>query len=336
MEAILWKEKPNNQVECILCGHRCQISEGKRGACGVRENRKGRLYSLVYGQAISVAIDPIEKKPLFHFLPGSISLSVATVGCNLHCLHCQNHSISQMPYESGRIEGSWIEPKQIIDIAVKKECQSISYTYTEPTVFFEYAQDIGLLAKEKGIKNVFVTNGLLSKEAIDKASSWLDGANVDLKSFRSSWYKQVCKGPIQAVLESIPRMKERGIWIEVTTLIIPDGNDSDEELKEIAKFIRDIDKGIPWHITRFHPCYKMLDRPVTPISTLHRAREIGLNMGLKYVYIGNIWGDKGEHTYCPKCGHRIITRYGFNLEEINIKDKKCKFCNEPIDGVGIP
>lgn len=236
-EAMLYK-KVDGKVKCSLCAHRCTIAEGKRGVCMVRENRKGKLYSLVYGKAIAAHVDPIEKKPLFHFLPGSLSFSIATIGCNFRCEHCQNWDISQKSKNGDEIIGTEINPEQIVQNALNNNCTSISYTYTEPTIFFEYAYDTGKLADEKGLKNNFVTNGFMTEEAIKKISPYLDAANVDLKSFSDSFYKKICGARLEPVLQSLKNMKKKGIWIEVTTLLIPTLNDSDDELRQIAEFIK--------------------------------------------------------------------------------------------------
>ncbi|MCK4739691.1 MAG: AmmeMemoRadiSam system radical SAM enzyme [Deltaproteobacteria bacterium] len=334
-EASLWTKGEGGSVTCNLCCHRCKIAEGKRGICGVRENLGGTLVSLNYGTVIAQSIDPIEKKPLFHFQPGSTSSSVATVGCNLRCLHCQNYDISQMPKGGGKIKGTPTEPESVILRAATIGCKSMAYTYTEPTIFFEYAMDFARLAKEEGLKNVFVTNGFMTPECLDSLDGLLDGANVDLKSFSDDMYKKVCGARLKPVLDSIEHMLKLGIWVEITTLIIPTVNDSEKELREIARWIAKTDKRVPWHISAFHPAYKMMDIPSTPRETLTRAREIGLEEGLRYVYTGNVPGDKGESTYCYDCGKMIIKRYGYNIKSKAIKDSKCTYCSAVIDGVDL-
>ena len=321
-------------VECFLCRHRCHIKEARRGICQVRENREGVLYSLVYGKLISQNIDPIEKKPLFHFLPGSLSYSIATVGCNFRCSHCQNYEISQYPrLHSGAITGRSATPAQVVDSAVKFGCGSISYTYIEPTVFFEFAHECAQLAHERGIKNVFVSNGYTSSEATRKIAPYLDGNNIDLKAFTDKFYREVCGARLAPVLETIQLMKELGVWVEVTTLVIPGWNDSDGELRQIAQYIKGVDPEIPWHVTRFHPTFKMTDRGATPSSTLQRAREIGIAEGLKYVFVGNIPGEGGENTICPNCNETIVERMGFSILSNNLVSGKCSSCNHPIAGV---
>ena len=335
MKAMFYESNKDNLVNCFLCPHRCVIPELKRGICKVRENRKGTLYSLVYGKLISEAIDPIEKKPLYHFYPGSLSYSIATAGCNFRCLNCQNYEISQMPKESELISGEQTDPENVVSAAKKYDCLSISYTYTEPTIFYEYALDTSMIAHEKGIKNVFVTNGYITDEALVRISPYLDGANIDLKSMSDSYYRKICGAKLQFVLDAIKSYKRLGIWVEITTLIIPSLNDSEEELTKIANFINSVGSEIPWHISQFHPTYKLSQLSRTPISTLEKARKIGFDVGLKYVYTGNVPGDEGENTYCYNCGEILIRRYGFQLIKNQIKNGKCPRCGSKIDGIGL-
>lgn len=333
-KAMLYKKLKGKQVECQLCAHRCKIADGKKGICAVRENRGGVLYSLSYGKAIAAHIDPIEKKPLFHFLPGTPSFSVATAGCNFRCDFCQNWDISQLSKEwQGEFPGKDLPPGKIVEEAVKNNCQSIAYTYTEPTIFFEYAYDTAKLAQKKGLKNVFVTNGFQTPETIEKMVGVIDAANVDLKSFSDGYYRKICGGRLEPVLESIKLMGEKKIWVEVTTLIVPGLNDSEEELTQIAEFLVEISKDIPWHVSRFHPQYKMTDRDATPVETLHKAVEIGKKAGLNYIYVGNVWNDKYESTYCPACGEVVLKRVGY-LTESFLQDKNhCPVCGFELPGV---
>lgn len=334
-EALLYTKTGDGKAKCHLCNHYCTISAGKRGVCGVRENRDGTLYSLVYGKLIAANIDPVEKKPLFNFHPGSRSYSIATTGCNFRCLHCQNFDISQHPKEHPDIPGRSATPEDVVSEALLAGCKSISYTYTEPTIFFEFAYDCARLAHEKGIKNVFVSNGYTSPEAVRMIAPYLDANNIDLKG-DDNFYKTVCGARLQPVLDTIKLMKELGVWVEITTLIIPDYNDSEDFLKWTAEFIKSVDPAMPWHVTAFYPTYKLLDKPRTPVATLRRAREIGLETGLKYVYEGNVPGEGGENTWCPSCGGLLIERSGFYLSEIKMKDSKCLKCGACIDGVGMP
>ncbi len=341
MEAYLYKKHNDKRVTCELCAHTCTIKHGKRGICGVRENKNGMLETLVYGKLVARSVDPIEKKPLYHFYPSSLSYSIATVGCNFKCRFCQNADIAQMPRDTknvsdpGRIPGTFAKPDDIVEDALKHQCKTIAYTYTEPTIFFEYAYDTAKIAAGKGIKNVFVTNGYMSEMALTMIAPYLHAANVDLKSFSNDFYKKQCGATLEPVKETLIRMKTMGIFIEVTTLLIPDLNDSEEELLKLSTFIcRELGADTPWHISRFHPTYKLTDRSPTPVDSLQKAREIGLNSGLNHVYAGNIPGDEGENTYCPKCKKMIIKRWGFKILEHNMKNGACGFCNTGITGEG--
>jgi pyruvate formate lyase activating enzyme len=332
-EAMLYEKKENEKVRCSLCSHRCIISDGKRGVCGVRENRKGTLYSLVYGKIIAAHVDPIEKKPFFNFLPGSASFSIATAGCNFRCLFCQNADISQGAAKYKEMPGEPSTPSEVVRLAKTKKCVSIAYTYNEPTVCFEFAYDTSVLARKEGIANLYVTNGFMTEEMLRAYGGFLDAANVDLKSFSDKFYREVCGARLEPVLSSLRLMKKLGVWVEVTTLVVPKLNDSPEELRQIAEFIKtELGTETPWHISRFHPDFRMTDRPPTPVETIHAARDIGLDVGLRYVYAGNVPGDVGENTYCHSCNELLIRRYGFSVEENKIKDGKCQHCSAKIDG----
>jgi pyruvate formate lyase activating enzyme len=332
-QAMFQEPREGGKVLCGLCSHRCLIAPGHRGICAVRENRDGTLFSLVYDRIIARNIDPIEKKPLFHFLPGSLSFSLATPGCNFRCKHCQNADISQLPRDGGgMVPGEPVSPAEIVEAALRHDCASISYTYTEPTIFFELAYDTAKLARKAGLKNVFVTNGYITPEALREISPFLDAANIDLKGFTDDFYKNVCGARLQPVLDSIRMYRELGVWIEITTLVIPGHNDSENELRQIAQFIRSVGESVPWHVSRFHPTYKLIDQPVTPVKTLKHARRIGLDAGLRYVYEGNVPGD-GEETVCWSCAKQLVKRYGFSVETNHVTDGKCEFCGAKIDGV---
>ncbi len=321
-------------LQCFLCSHRCRIKIGKRGICGVRENREGKLYSLVYGRIVSENVDPIEKKPIFHMLPASLSYSISTVGCNFRCQHCQNYGISQYPHQhKGEITGSHRTPEQVVEAALERRCKSISYTYVEPTIFYEFAYDTAKLAHQKGIKNVFVSNGYTTPEAVSEIAPYLDANNIDLKAFSDKFYREVCGAKLAPVLDTITQMKELGVWVEVTTLVIPGWNDTDKELQSIAEFIKGIDPQIPWHVTAFYPTYKMIDRGATPVSTLRRAREIGKAAGLHYVYVGNVPGEGGENTFCKRCSKEIINRTGFSISSVHMDGNRCGYCKEPVAGI---
>ncbi len=337
MEALLYIPLKDHTVQCYLCSHRCIIKDGRRGICNVRENKNGYLETLVYDKVIACHIDPIEKKPLYHFYPGTLSYSIGTVGCNLKCSFCQNADIAQMATDyDGRIVGKSFSPEDIVAGAEKGNCKSIAYTYTEPTVFFELALATAKLAHAKNIKNVFVSNGYMSAEALDMASPFLDAANVDLKAFSDDFYKKMCKARLAPVLETLKKMKALDIFVEVTTLLIPGLNDDPEELKALAAFIvNELGDDTPWHVSRFHPTYKLTDRPATPLETLLMARDTGLNAGLKYVYTGNVFGENSENTFCYSCGQKLIDRRGFRVAKNKIIDNKCPDCGALIHGVGL-
>jgi len=331
-EAYLYEKMDNESVRCFLCSHKCLVKEGAKGICGVRENRAGTLVSLVYGKVIAKHVDPIEKKPLFHFLPGSRSYSVATVGCNFKCRFCQNADISQMPSDQNLIWGEDTTPAMIVNEAVKSGSSTIAYTYTEPTIYYELALDTARLASSKGLKNIFVSNGYMTEECLKDIHPDLHGANIDLKSFTDKFYKKQCGAKLEPVLRNIETIRRMGVWLEVTTLLIPGLNDSLDELKNLAKFLAGVDSDIPWHISRFHPTYRLTDVHPTPPESIRRARDTGYEAGLKYVYTGNLPGDEGEKTVCHACGALLLDRFGFNIRENRIKNGHCPQCHGEIPG----
>ncbi len=331
-EAILYERLDDNKVRCNLCNHRCVIPEGGKGVCRVRVNEKGRLYTLVYGKTISQHIDPIEKKPLYHYLPGSRTYSIAAPGCNFHCQWCQNWGIVHMTVDDYDTLGQRANPAEIVYSAKRSGSQSIAYTYTEPTVFFEYAYETAKLAQQEGLRNIFVTNGYMTTEMLNIFHPYLDAANIDLKSFREETYHHYVGAELQPILENLKKMKELDIWLEVTTLIIPGLNDDPAELRDSAQFIcEEIGPETPWHVSRFIPHHKMRDRPPTPLVTLSQAREIGIEEGLHFVYIGNIAAD--SNTYCDECGSLLIHRQRFLVHELNLQEGCCPNCGKPITGV---
>ena len=332
-EAYLYERLENERVRCFLCNHRCLIKSGDKGVCGVRKNRSGTLVSLVYEKVIASHCDPIEKKPLFHFLPGTSSYSIATVGCNFRCLFCQNADISQMPSDHNQIIGENMTPEKIVKDAVGTRSASISYTYTEPTIYFELAVDTARLAVSEGLKNVFVSNGYMTEQCLQDMYPDLHAANVDLKAFNEKFYKEQCGAKLQPVLKTLEIMKKMGIWLEVTTLLIPGLNDSMEELKELAQFIAGLDPNIPWHISRFHPTYRLTNVRATPAEIIRSARDLGYEAGLRYVYTGNLPGDEGEKTFCHDCGELLIDRLGFHVSQNRIKKNHCPDCGAEIPGV---
>jgi pyruvate formate lyase activating enzyme len=359
-EARFYEALPEGRVLCTLCPHDCHIVEGGRGACGVRYNKNGVLYTLVYDRVVSRSVEPVEKKPLYHFYPGSTAYSIATVGCNLRCAFCQNWEISQWPKEhlpkrlaqSGEVEtqepicprltelekaipGERVTPQTIVEAALAAGATSIAYTYTEPTIFYELAYDTAVLAREHGLKNIFVTSGYISEAPLRELATVLDGVNVDLKFFKEKSYRRISRVRMQPILDAIRLYHDLGVWVEVTTLVIPGVNDSDEELKAIAEFVHSVGVEVPWHVSQFYPAHKMLDRPVTPMETLRRAGDIGRAAGLRYVYEGNVPGEKGENTYCYKCDSLLIDRYGFYVRANRIRAGCCPDCGAMIEGIGM-
>ncbi len=326
-EALYYQKNPDGSVKCLLCPHECTIKENMRGICGVRENINGSLFSLVYGKAVSASIDPIEKKPLFHFLPGSKAFSIATVGCNFRCLFCQNYEISQAPKPKKPIAGHDLPPEDVVSLAENYGCSSIAYTYTEPTIFYEYAIETAKLARRHGLKNLWISNGFTNPEPLEEISKYIDVANIDLKG-SDEFYKKITGGRLDPVLDTIKSLSKKGVWVEVTTLLIPGHNDSEEDLNFMSKFISSV--GAPWHISRFFPMYKMTDVIPTPISSLRKAKEIGKKNGVKYIYIGNV--NEKSDTVCPKCGFHVIERDGYEIKN-HLKGGKCPKCGYKIEGV---
>lgn len=334
-EAMLYEKLSESRVRCNLCAHRCVILEGKHGICQVRENRNGVLYTLVYGRIIAEHVDPVEKKPLLHFYPSSTAYSIATAGCNFRCEWCQNWEISQMPRQQHLITGKETGPEEIVAAAQRARSRSIAYTYTEPTVFFEYTYDTAKLAHTADLANIYVTNGYMTKEMVETLHPYLDAANVDLKAFRDETYRKYVGGRLQPVLDSLKLMKRLGIWLEVTTLVVPGINDDPEELRDAAQFVADeLGVDTPWHISRFFPAYELIDLPATPVAVLEQARKIGLEAGLRYVYVGNVPGE--ENTSCHSCGRLLIRRSGYWILENNVEpDQRCPDCGARVAGVGM-
>ena len=330
--AKFYKQLNNNIVQCRLCNHFCAISDGDIGKCRTRKNVNGKLYSLVYGYPVALNVDPIEKKPLFHFMPGSSTYSLGTLGCNFVCANCQNWDISQAQDIENKVKKmEFIEPEKIIKEAIENECESISYTYIEPTIFTEYALDIMKLAKENGLKNVWVSNGFMSEECLNAIIPYLDAINIDLKSMDDDFYRDNCGARIQPVLDNLQIIKNAGVHLETTTLIIPTLSDSFEMLKRAADFIAQLDSDIPWHLSKFSAdiSWKLKDLPDTGDSLIHQVYEIGKEAGLKYVYVGNIPGDQKENTYCPACGELAIRRLGYHIERMDNKGR-CAVCDKDL------
>ncbi|MFB0560413.1 MAG: AmmeMemoRadiSam system radical SAM enzyme [Candidatus Lokiarchaeia archaeon] len=332
-ETMIYEKLENDAVKCGICPNRCIINPGKRGKCKTRENMDGTLYSLVYSSISSIAVDPIEKKPLFHFYPGSTAFSISTVGCTFHCLHCQNWTISQAEPESGLTRE--FSPEEIISAAKNRGSRSIAYTYNEPFVFYEFVYDTAKIARKNNIKNILVTNGYVTPEAIENIAPLIDAANVDVKAMTDKFYKEICGGNLQSVLDAVVLMRKKDIHLEITNLIIPQKNDSVSEITKFTEWVKDnLGLDVPVHFSRFYPQYKMRNLDPTPISTVIKAREIAQDMGLHYVYCGNIPG-QGENTNCPSCGQLIIGRWGYTIEECNLtKENTCPNCGTEINIIG--
>jgi pyruvate formate lyase activating enzyme len=330
--ARFWK-KLNGEIQCLLCPRNCRIAPGKRGFCGARENDAGTLYTLVYGSVVSMAADPIEKKPLYHFWPGSSVFSIAAPGCTFTCLHCQNWEISQA--RVGQVETEDLPPEELIRLTKEYHCSGIAHTYTEPTIWTEYAIDVGKLARAENLYSVYVTNGFISPEALQELEPWLDAANVDVKAFSEDFYRRICGARLQPVLEACEWMYEHRIHLEITYLIIPKENDRPEEIREFCRWVSEkLSPEVPVHFSRFYPQYRMLERPPTPVETLERAHKIAREEGLSYVYLGNVPGHPYDNTYCPGCGEMLISRYGYTILEFNLKNGRCRKCGRKIPLVG--
>ena len=330
-EAQLYNRLEDQQVQCQLCAHYCRIPDGKFGFCQVRQNISGILYTHNYAKLVAANVDPVEKKPLYHFLPGTATFSIASVGCNFRCGFCQNWEISQVN-SSGQHWGEDFRADKVIKLAQQNNCRSIAYTYTEPTIYFEFVLETARLAKEAGLRNIFVTNGYLSQEAASLLSPYLDAANIDLKFFKEDSYQRICSAKLKPVLDSIQLLKAAGVWIEITTLIIPGENDTPEELTAIARFIASVNPNIPWHISRFHADYKFQEYAPTPERTLKLAYDLGIGQGLQHVYVGN-FGSWGQDTLCSVCRKLLIKREGLSILESHLAQNKCVFCQAALAGV---
>lgn len=333
MKTALLTEQTNAGIRCLLCAHRCVLKDGQTGICKVRKNVGGQVVSLSYNRVAATHSDPIEKKPLYHFLPASTSFSIATMGCNFKCTFCQNHSLSFVHGDQGPPYGDAIAPEKLVKAALAHRSKSISYTYTEPTIYFELMIETAKLAKEAGIKNVMVSNGFMSPEALAEIAPYMDAANIDLKAFRDEFYKKFCAARLQPVLETIRGMRHAGIWVEVTTLMIPTLNDDPGELRQLISFLIDVDETMPWHVSRFHPQHKMNDIHPTQPQAIFDVLENAEDMGLKYVYAGNVPSDRWGDTHCPNCNYTVIERSGYFTDAAGLENGCCTNCNQPIAGV---
>jgi len=331
-DARFWESVgKGDMVKCRLCPHECTVPKGTRGICGVRENREGKYKTLVYSRPVSMNVDPIEKKPLFHFLPGTKAFSIATAGCNIECKFCQNWQISQAKPED--IDSQYVPPEKIVEHALDSKSQSIAYTYSEPTIFYEYMYDTAKMGKEKGLHSVIISNGFMNEKPLRELCAQLSGVKIDLKAFTEKFYKETCGGSLQPVLHTLEVLKEIGIWYEIVVLIVPTLNDSEKETREMCQWIvKTLGTDVPVHFSRFHPTYKILNLPRTPVATLERCHAIAKEEGIKFPYLGNVWNHKLENTFCPKCGKLLIRRQGYYTKIEGLKQGKCEKCGEAIPG----
>jgi len=333
-EASLYEKLKDNFVKCSVCPHRCTIRPGGKGICKTRVNKDGKLYSAIYGEVTSTAVDPIEKKPLFHFWPGSYSFSISAVGCSFKCSWCQNYHISQV--EPGDVFADQLEPEKIVELAKRYGCKSISYTYNEPIIWHEYVLDTAKLAKKEGVLNVLVTNGYITPEALSEIIGFIDAANIDVKGFTEAFYREYCKAELKPVLDATEEMKKKGVHVETTTLIIPKLNDDPQQMTELSRWHAEkLGPDTPLHLSRFYPAYRFTNVPPTPAETIAKARDIAIGQGLRYVYVGNVPGDPSENTYCPSCKQLLIQRFGYDISQWNLTDDNhCNKCMNPIPVVG--
>ncbi|MBC7364766.1 MAG: AmmeMemoRadiSam system radical SAM enzyme [Candidatus Aminicenantes bacterium] len=332
VEARYYEKLPDREIKCLLCPRFCQLGDKERGYCGVRENKGGRYYTLVYGKVASLNVDPIEKKPFFHFLPGSPAFSLATAGCNLSCRFCQNWEISQMRPE--QVRNINLPPEAVVTTAENQGCPVIAYTYSEPVIFYEYMYDTSLIARRKGLKNVVVSAGYINPQPLADLLKVVEAVKIDLKAFNQDFYHQYVRGELQPVLETLKQIARSPVWLEIVYLVIPTLNDHPEEIRKMCRWLKtEIGPDYPLHFSRFHPMYLIKNLPPTPVSTLEKLRQIALEEGLHYVYVGNVPGHPGENTYCPNCGKLIIERYGYAINKIEISKGKCRYCGQKIAGV---
>lgn len=332
VEARFYEKLAGGRVRCLLCPRACNVGEGGRGYCRVRENRGGRFFSLVYSRACSAHPDPVEKKPLFHYLPGTLAFSVATAGCNVHCKYCQNWEISRASPE--QIRADYLTPQRVVELALWNGCPTIAFTYTEPTVFAEYVMDTREAAHQAGLRVIAVSNGYITPPAARAIYANVDAVKVDLKAFSEGFYRSVVRAQLRPVLETLVTIRSLNKWLEVVYLVVPGLNDSDEELRGAAAWVRtNLGADVPLHFTRFHPDYLLKNLPPTPVTTLERARGMGIAEGLRYVYLGNVPGHAGEDTFCPNCARGVIQRAGMRLIRNLLRDGACPFCQQTLPGV---
>jgi len=331
-EARYWEKLEENKVKCVLCPRECEVADVERGYCGVRENQGGIYQTLVYGALCSANLDPIEKKPLFHYMPGTGAFSIATAGCNIECKFCQNWQISQFRPE--QVSGILVTPDQLVAACKSRKCPTIAYTYSEPVIFYEYMYDVAALARKQGIGSVMISNGYIQKKPMRELCQHLTGVKIDFKAFSEKFYREMCAGKLKPVLETLVTLKEVGIWLELVILIIPTLNDSEDEIKQMSQWVmKNLGPDVPMHFTRFHPTYRVTNLPRTPVSTIEQCRKIALDAGVHYVYAGNVPMHEGENTYCHSCGEQLIRRIGFHVASNKIKDGQCPKCSTKIPGI---
>lgn len=332
VEAMYYKKLEHKEIECVLCPRECKVGDRERGYCGCRENKEGIYYTLVYSYACSANVDPIEKKPLFHFLPGTKAFSIATAGCNMNCKFCQNWEISQVRPE--QVRNIYAPPENVVAYAQQSGSKSIAYTYSEPIVFYEYMLDTAIAGRKRGIKSVVITAGYVNHDPWMELIREVDAIKVDFKAFTEKFYEEICHAKLKPVMDALVDLSKSGIWYELVYLMVPTLNDDMKNIREMCKWmVTDLGKDVPLHFTRFHPRYLLKNLPPTPVSSLERAREIAMEEGMNFVYVGNVPGHRGEHTYCPKCREVVLGRIGYTITQMNLKDGKCKFCGNPIPGV---
>jgi len=332
VEARFYEKLPDKTVRCKLCPRECVVADGSRGYCRVRENRNGTYYTLVHSRVVSAHIDPIEKKPFFHFLPGQMAMSVATAGCNVNCKFCQNWEISQAKPED--LPAQYVPPKSLASAAADNHCAAVAFTYSEPTIFNEYVTDGAEAARAAGLKSVVVTNGFIQAEPMKRVCQRADAIKIDLKSFSPDYYRNVVNGQLQPILDSLLTIRKQGRWLEIVYLTVPTLNDHDNEIRDMSRWIKsELGPDVPLHFTRFHPLYLLKNLPPTPVPTLERIKAVADAEGLHYVYIGNVPGHPAENTYCPKCHKIVIERAGFTIKQMNLRKGKCQNCQNPIPGV---
>ncbi len=331
-EALFWEAVAEQRVKCTLCPRECDVSDDERGYCGVRENVAGRYQTLVYGALCSANVDPIEKKPLFHYLPGTNAFSIATAGCNIECKFCQNWQISQFRPE--QVESTVVSPEKLITACQSRQAPTIAYTYSEPVIFFEYMHDAAALARARGVGSVMISNGYIQEKPLRELCRQLTGVKIDFKAFTEKFYREQCAAELKPVLATLEKLRDIGIWFEIVVLIIPTLNDAADEVRQMSQWVvKHLGPDVPLHFTRFHPTYRVTNLPATPVATLETCRKIALDAGVRYVYAGNVPMHPGENTYCHHCQNELIRRVGFKVAANNLKDGRCPKCNTAIPGV---